>query len=112
MATTSKSPKSKKAVARYKDVEFEFGVLPDESFVGTVLVRDNEMVLDLQDENGKSLWLIVGKPSVPFFEGRNNAGALTPRVHAKWIDFGQRVYRGYWIEDVYEDSFCFRLPRK
>ncbi|MEK6407991.1 MAG: hypothetical protein AABN34_13600 [Acidobacteriota bacterium] len=112
MATLTKNVKGAISVKRYEDVDFEFALLPDESFGGTVLVRGDEMVLDLQDDNDASLYLIVGKPSGPFFEGRNSAGALTPKVHAKWIDFGQRVYRGYWIEDGYEDSFSFRLPRE
>jgi hypothetical protein len=75
---------------------------------GTVIVRDGEMVIDIPVD-GKTVYLIIGKSRDHFYEGANSARNESPRVHAKWINFGP-LFGGRWFEDGEEYLFCFRLP--
>ena len=58
-------PKTK--VKKHEEVEFQVLNL-DEAYAyeGTLLLRGDEMVIDIQDSEG-TLYLIVGKPQKHFF---------------------------------------------
>ncbi len=93
---------------KYENVEFQFLTLEEASTLsGTVLLRDREMVLDIQ-EDGATIYLIRGKSFKHFFEGANSAGSSILKVRARWVGFG-REYVGKWIEDGQEYLFSFEL---
>jgi len=102
----------KKQTRKYEDVQFQFVSLEvAETEKGTVLLRGDEMVIDIRDsDDSVTVYLIVGKLSQHFFDGSNSAGPLMPKVRARWVDFG-RSYVGLWIEDGHERLFSFQLPR-
>lgn len=102
----------KKKTERYEEIQFQFVSLEiAETEKGTVLLRGDEMVIDIQDpEDGVTVYLIVGKLSQNFFDGSNTGGPLMPKVRARWVDFG-RTYVGLWIEAGHEYLFSFQLPR-
>jgi hypothetical protein len=102
----------KKHARKFEDIQFQFANLEDAgTHMETVLLRGDEMVIDIQDsDGGTTVYLSVGKLSQNFFDGSNSAGSLMPKVRARWIDFG-RTYVGQWIEDRHEYLFSFQLPR-
>ena len=73
---------NRKAKAKkYEDVEFQFLSLDDaETENGTVLIRDDQMVIDIQDTNGATVYLITGKASRHLFVGGNSAGQHMPSI--------------------------------
>jgi hypothetical protein len=107
-AVAKGSAKGKSGVRRYENVLFEF---PDDDMQGTVVVRGNEMVLDIPEQNGLAAALIVGKREGQIFRGKSDVrdkDAL--KISAAWCDFGE-VFAGVWLEEDNELLFLFRLPR-
>lgn len=103
---------SKRKIKRFEGVEFQFVNL-DEAIAGTgtVLLRGDEMIIDIQDSaDNVTVYLIVGKPNKHFYEGANTAGQLMPKVRAKWTNFG-RMYIGSWLEEGHDYLFSFELPK-
>ena len=102
-------PKAK--VKKYEEVEFQIMNI-DEVYVfnGALLIRSDEIVIDIEGSDGGTIYLIVGKPQKHFFEGANTAGPLMPKVRARWTNLG-RVYVGYWIEDGHDYVFSFEMPK-
>jgi hypothetical protein len=66
------------------------------------------MVIDIQDPDGMTVYLIVGKPSRHLFKGHNSAGGSMLEVIATWTILAQ-TYVGVWVEDGYEYLFSFEL---
>lgn len=94
---------------RFERVEIQFVNMDDAALeYATVLLRGEEMVIDIQAEDGLSDYLILGKPRRYFFEGLNSAGELMPKVQATWTILGQ-TYVGVWVEDGHEYLFSFEL---
>jgi hypothetical protein len=103
--------KSAKPVKLYDGVFFHFLTSDEESTLkGTVLIRLNEMVLDINDPGGASPYLIVGYNEGKFFRGDNTAHDSSVCVGAKWSDFGDQ-FLGIWTEDGTDYYFSFRLPQ-
>ena len=99
-------------VKRFDNIHFRFLSADDDSVLkGTVLVRDDNMILEIQDPNGASPYLIIGTPRKHFFEGNNQGvqGEHNP-VEAKWAEL-DGIYLGLWVEDSYDYFFSFQLPR-
>src|SRR6266850_1505830 len=102
MATRNKAKK-------FENVEIQFVNIEDaQALNATVLVRNGEMVIDIQALDGITDYLIVGKPEDYFFQGINSAGKAMPTVRAKWVKLG-RIYVGLWIEGGREYLFSFEL---
>lgn len=104
---------NRKAKAKkYENIEFQFLSLDEaETENGAVLIRDNQMVIDIQDTNGATVYLITGKASKHLFVGDNSAGQHMPRVQATWVKLNRR-YVGDWVEDGYEYLFSFELTQE
>ncbi len=97
---------------RHEKVEIRFLSSDDDIvLIGTVLLRDSNMVLDIQDPNGAGPYLIVGKHRNHFFEGTNSAHGAVQNVKAKWAEL-DGTYVGLWVENGYEYLFSFHLPRE
>jgi hypothetical protein len=93
----------------YEQVEFQFLSLTEaDTLLGTVLLRESEMVIDIQEDDGTTVYLIRGKSFKHFFEGANSAGSSMPRARARWVGFG-REYVGKWIEGGQEYLFSLEL---
>jgi|HubBroStandDraft_6_1064221.scaffolds.fasta_scaffold1064953_2 hypothetical protein len=96
------------AVRKYEDVRFHFlGAEEDSELIGTVLVRDGEMILDIPGADRP--YLIVGKSHGHRFAGTSSVRGRSNRVEAKWADVGE-MYVSVWLEDAYEYLFSFDLP--
>ena len=93
---------------KYAQVEIEFSDEAPVAYEGTVVLRGNEMVIDIPGNDGKTRYLIVGKPVTYFYQGVNSAGELMPKVLAKWAKLGT-VFVGQWIEGGQEFLFSFKL---
>ncbi len=96
---------------RYEGVEFVFYndtiTLPQK---GTVLIRDDAMVLEIPEQDGYPHALIVGTPQSHYFRGKNTSrerNALP--VDARWADVGN-MFVGSWQDDAYDLIFYFQLP--
>jgi|AGTN01.1.fsa_nt_gi hypothetical protein len=96
-----------KANKRHDNVSFWFlGAGEDEDLRGSVVVRDEEMVLDIPDGDGP--YLIAGKKSGHVFAGSNSIRSVSNNVAARWADIGGR-FVGTWVEEGSEYLFAFRL---
>ena len=74
---------------------------------GSVLVRDDNMVLDIPAQQGFAACLIPGEQAEHVFTGRNTLrGEDSPRILAKWADL-DGIFVGIWIEDSYDYTFAF-----
>lgn len=94
---------------KFEKIEIQFLSLDSaESEVATVLLRGEEMVIDILAADGTTDYLIVGKPVKYFLQGVNSAGVGAPKVRARWALLG-RVYVGEWVEDGQEYLFSFEL---
>jgi len=95
---------------RYQNVEIQFVNLDDAATeVATVLVRDDQMVIDIQNADDHFTdYLIVGKSKDYFFKGRNSATGDVPKVLATWTRLNES-YIGEWIEGGLEYLFSFEL---
>jgi hypothetical protein len=114
---TNKADNSKVETAKHDNVIFEFfeqyegdieSYYPT-SLKGTVLIRKDEMVIDIRDPEGASTYLIIGKQHKFVYRGRNTAKDATADVQAKWV-YIDGEYIGLWIEDNDRMVFIFELP--
>jgi hypothetical protein len=98
---------------QYQNIQFQFLDGDGELIqTGTVLVRDDNMVLDIPAQQGFAACLITGEQRGHIFIGSNTLRSeSSPRILAKWADLGE-IFVGIWIEDGYECLFSFRLPRE
>lgn len=103
---------------RYSNVEFEFLTAADKKRPhlierGVVLVRDGEMVLEV-DYNGDTQdpYVVCGTAERGFFHGRHKGRVPDDvAVEAKWTKLDD-VYIGMWTEDGTDYFFRFRLTAK
>ena len=79
-----------------------------EPYEAFVILRDNEMVIDMPATDEYPPYLIKGKQVQHYYVGENSAGQQPRRVHAKWASLG-RVYVGQWNEEGQEYLFSFQL---
>lgn len=94
---------------KYSDVKIEFMKSDhDISEIATIIRRTDEMVLDIADDSGSTVYLVVGKSRGHYYSGVNSAFGDVPRVNATWTELGGK-YIGFWIEDGDEYLFSFRL---
>ena len=114
----SKMAENKKVkIEKHDDVMFEFFEQYDDdiesyyptSLKGTVLIRKDEMVIDIRDPEGASPYLIIGKQHEYVYRGRNTAKDATAEVQAKWV-YIDGEYIGLWIEGNDRMVFMFELP--
>jgi len=96
---------------KHVKVEIQFDVGIPEAEEATVLLRDGEMVIDMQEPDGVTKYLIVGKPKGYYFQGVNSAGPRMPKVRVSWVKLG-KVFVGQWLEDGQEYLFSFELKAK
>lgn len=98
---------------RYESVIFEF--YNDNTSVeqrGTVLIREDAMVLDIPEQDGVAATLIVGKPHPTHFRGVNTSREEDAiAVDARWADLGD-AFAGTWQDENDDLLFKFRLPKK
>jgi len=109
--SSGKAIPTKHKKGRYEGVEFVFyndnTTLPQ---TGTVLIRDDAMVLEIPEQDGCLHALVVGKPQSHYFRGSNTSrekNALP--VDARWADVGN-MFVGSWQDDAYDLIFYFELP--
>ena len=97
-------------VQRWTDVQFEFVSLAGDTYAysGTVIARDEEMVLELECP-GERPYLICGQAIGEFFRGAHQGLPDDVPVTAKWIRLDD-IYIGMWIEEGIDYVFIFRLP--
>ncbi len=117
MAKTKATPRNQEqssssttdtAARCYKNVLFEF---PSDDLRGTVIVRGNQMVIEIPEQKGFFPSLVQGELDGHVFRGSNNIrGDNALSISASWCDFGE-VFAGVWIEEGNEMLFLFRLPR-
>jgi hypothetical protein len=98
---------------QYQNIQFQF--LDGDGEViqaGTVLVRDDSMVLDIPTQQGFAACLIPGEQVGHVFIGSNTLrGENSPHIQAKWADL-DGIFVGIWIEEGFDCLFSFRLPRE
>ena len=97
-----KKPKKHVKVA----IQFDVGIPEVEE--AHVTLQGDEMVIDMQEPDGITKYLIVGKPVGNHFQGVNSAGPRMPKVRVKWVKLG-KVFVGQWLEDGEEYLFSFSL---
>jgi hypothetical protein len=98
---------------RYPDVSIQFLTPDDDAFEvkATVLLRQDEIVIDIHDQPSSGPYLVCGKRAGHFFAGVDSL-EHQEKVHvvARWALLGD-VYVGIWIEEGTEFLFSFRTPR-
>ncbi len=97
---------------RWPNVQFEFVSLAGDADAhgGTVLVRDGEMVLEVECPDDRP-FVICGKAVEGFFRGVHQGQPGDVAVVAKWIRLDD-IYIGTWREGGAEYLFTFRLPEE
>jgi len=109
--SSGKGIPTKHKKGRYEGVEFVFyNDSTDLLQKGTVLIRDDAMVLEIPEQDGYPHVLIVGKPQSHYFRGSNTSrekNALP--VDARWADVGN-MFVGSWQDNDYDLIFYFELP--
>ena len=97
----------------FDGVIFEFlSQTESATLVGTVLVRDREMVLDIPPADESPHYVIRGKSVLHYFAGANQQTEEdTPDVVARWAELGD-IHVGVWIEEDEQWLISFRLPKK
>ena len=96
---------------RHDNVRFEF-LGGDDALValrGTVIVRDDEMVLEVECRDDRP-YSIRGTPRRGFFIGRHEGLPGDVAVEAKWTRLDD-IFIGTWVEGGMDYVFKFRLPR-
>ena len=96
---------------KHVKVEILFDVGVPEPEEAHVTVQNGEMVIDMQEPDGVTKYLIVGKPKGYYFQGVNSAGPRMPKVRVRWVKLG-KVFVGQWLEDDQEYLFSFELKAK
>jgi hypothetical protein len=114
-AARSKAPRglpTTHKAGRYDGVVFEFyNSDTDLEQRGTVIIRAEDMALEIPEQDGYAAATVIGKPLGHYFRGGNSsrkADAL--RVDARWADLGE-LFAGTWQDEDYDLLFRFRLPR-
>jgi hypothetical protein len=81
-----------------------------ECLSGTVLLRKDEMVLEINypDEDPYS---IVGKRSDQHYVGRHVGSPMDIEVDARWAEIGNNEWVGLWVSEGVDWLFRFRLAR-
>jgi hypothetical protein len=97
---------TKHAASRHEYVNFQFFGAEESELPGTVIIRGNEMVLDIP--GGYGPYLIIGIAREHWYEGTNSAHGRNQNVSAAWARIGE-IYLGRWIEGGYEYFFKFEL---
>lgn len=100
-------------LGRYENVVFEFHNSNDSrEFRGTVVIREDAMVLEIPKQDRYAESLVVGKPQTHFFRGSNSSRAPDAlSCDARWADLGD-LFAGTWQDDDYDSLFTFRLPKR
>jgi hypothetical protein len=93
----------------YANVHFQFVSEEDEpvSSIGTVIIRDDEMVLEVPLP-GDLPYVIVGKLRNGYYEGVHVGQPGDVPVAAKWVRLAH-VWIGTWLEQDIEYLFKFEL---
>jgi hypothetical protein len=99
---------------RYDAVDFEFVCADDTSSIqrGVVIVRDTEMVLEVECP-GDRPYLIRGKAHDGYYAGVHEGLPEDVPVSAKWTRLDD-IWIGTWLEDGFDYLFTFRItpPRQ
>ncbi len=107
-AEVVKTKAGEKTGVRYTNVIFEF---PADDMQGTVVIRDDAMVIEIPEQNGLAAALVIGNKDGHIYCGQNDLrDEYALSISAKWCNFGE-VYAGVWIEEGNELLFKFRLPK-
>lgn len=95
---------------RHDNVQFEFLSAGDEPVAsrGTVIVRQDEMVLEVEDPDERP-YLIKGKRRQGFWAGRHEGLPGDVPVEAKWTRLDD-IFIGTWLQKGIDYVFMFRLP--
>ena len=94
--------------ARHDNVDFLFLCDNGKENVilqGTMIVRGDEMVLDIP--GGYGPYLLIGKTRKSWFEAENTHQNRKSDVDAKWANVDNR-FVGFWVEDGCEYLFSFQ----
>ena len=95
---------------KFPRIEFEFlcATGKSQTLYGSVIVRNDEMLLDIESP-GDRPYDVRGKDTGLFFRGNHVGRPGDSAVDAKWILLDD-TYVGRWVEDGYEFFFHFQLP--
>jgi len=109
----SKALPTNRKMGRYDGVLFEF--YNDDTSLelrGTVVIREDAMVVEIPEQDNIAESLIVGKPRGHYFQGSNSSrDPDTLAAVACWADLGE-AFAGTWQDDNDDLLFTFRLPKK
>lgn len=96
---------------RYDDVLFQFLSAGDELGLsrGTVIVRDHEMVLEVECPDDRP-YLIRGEPRQGFWAGGHQGLPDDVPIQAKWTRLDD-IFIGTWLEEGIDYVFTFHLPQ-
>jgi hypothetical protein len=111
LARGGRSKQMPKKPKKHVKVAIQFDVGIPEAEEATVILRDDQMVIDMQEPDGVTKYLIVGKPVGYYFQGVNSAGPRMPKVRVVWVKLG-KVFVGQWLEDGQEYLFSFELKTR
>jgi hypothetical protein len=96
-------------VQRHSGVQFEFFSAHGlESQRGAVIIREGEMVLEVECPDDRP-YSIRGTVNREYFVGKHQDRPDDVPVEAKWIRLDD-IYVGTWIEEGTDYLFTFRLP--
>lgn len=110
MKQSAPKNESREKNTRYDNVQFTFFTHEKENCAnlrGTVLVRVNEMILDIQDKQAPTPYLIRGALVKNYYIGTNEFKNPYTDIDAKWAQVGDS-YVGIWIEEGTDYLFSFK----
>jgi len=98
---------------RYEDIQIQFlsagGTVIEVK--ASVLLREDEMVIDIPSQPSSGPNLVRGKKADHFFAGVDSLEhEIQVNIVARWSLLGD-VYVGIWVEEGVEYLFSFRVPR-
>jgi hypothetical protein len=92
-------------ISRHEKVDFRFVCDKDDVIrCGTVIVRDDGMILTVPFASGQGSFEINGEQRGHWFDGADRKNDVT----ARWADVGG-TFVGWWLEGLSEYLFKFRL---
>jgi hypothetical protein len=109
MAIAKHSSDARRVSPTHTSFDFLSATAKPECLGGTVIVRDAEMVLEIEYP-GEDPYNIVGRRQGSCYRGRHVASPGDIEVEASWAEVGNGNYVGLWIEDGSEWLFQFHLP--